>query len=129
VKVNTDRKRSLYIEDCFKKSQNYCSIGGRTEKLNIHLEDPVSTKTVQHELHKFNIHSKAATAIPLRTESNVKMHKRWCHKRKTWTSDNWKHACDMAPDKVDFFNPSNRTMALGSTQPLTEMSTRNLPGG
>jgi hypothetical protein len=25
-------------------------------------------------------------------------------------------------------NPSNRTMAPGSTQPLTEMSTRNLPG-
>jgi hypothetical protein len=25
-------------------------------------------------------------------------------------------------------NPSNRTMALGSTQPLTEMSTRNLSG-
>jgi hypothetical protein len=32
---------------------------------------------------------------------------------------------------LDFFiwpNPSSRTMALGSTQPLTEMSTRNLPG-
>jgi hypothetical protein len=26
-------------------------------------------------------------------------------------------------------NPSSRTMALGSTQPLTEMSIRNLPGG
>jgi hypothetical protein len=26
-------------------------------------------------------------------------------------------------------NPSSRTMALESTQPLTEMSTRNLPGG
>jgi hypothetical protein len=26
-------------------------------------------------------------------------------------------------------NPSGRTMALGSTQPLTEMSTTNLPGG
>jgi hypothetical protein len=25
-------------------------------------------------------------------------------------------------------NPSSRTMALGSTQPLTEMSNRNLPG-
>jgi hypothetical protein len=25
-------------------------------------------------------------------------------------------------------NPSSRTMILGSTQPLTEMSTRNLPG-
>jgi hypothetical protein len=33
---------------------------------------------------------------------------------------------------VEFFNLPNRsshTMALGSTQPLTEMSTRNLPGG
>jgi hypothetical protein len=35
-------------------------------------------------------------------------------------------------DEVDFFNlpnPSSCTMALGSTEPLTEMSTRNLPGG
>jgi hypothetical protein len=38
------------------------------------------------------------------------------------------------PDKLDFFfliylMLSSRTMTLGSTQPLTEMSTRNLPGG
>jgi hypothetical protein len=37
------------------------------------------------------------------------------------------------PDEVDFFfnlpNSSSRTLALGSTQPLTEMSTRNFPGG
>jgi hypothetical protein len=36
------------------------------------------------------------------------------------------------PDEVEFFNwpnPSSHTMALGSTQPLTEMNTRNLPGG
>jgi hypothetical protein len=36
------------------------------------------------------------------------------------------------PDEVDFFNlpnPSSRTISLGSTQPLTKMSTRNLPGG
>jgi hypothetical protein len=26
-------------------------------------------------------------------------------------------------------NPSNRTMALGLNQPLTEMSIRNIPGG
>jgi hypothetical protein len=33
---------------------------------------------------------------------------------------------------IGFFNwpnPSSHTMVLGSTQPLTEMSTRNLPGG
>jgi hypothetical protein len=36
------------------------------------------------------------------------------------------------PDEEDFFNlpnPSSRTMALGSNQRLTGMSTRNLPGG
>jgi hypothetical protein len=36
------------------------------------------------------------------------------------------------PDEVDFFNLPNTsscTMALGSTQPLKEISTRNLPGG
>jgi hypothetical protein len=35
------------------------------------------------------------------------------------------------PDEVDFFtlpNPSSRTMALGSTKPLTKMRTRHLPG-
>jgi hypothetical protein len=35
------------------------------------------------------------------------------------------------PDEVDFFilpNSSSRTKALGSAQPLTEMSTRNFPG-
>jgi hypothetical protein len=36
------------------------------------------------------------------------------------------------PDEVNFFNlpnPSSRTMTQESTQPLTEMSTRNFPGG
>jgi hypothetical protein len=28
-----------------------------------------------------------------------------------------------------FSNPSSRNMTQGSTQPLTEMSIRNLPGG
>jgi hypothetical protein len=39
---------------------------------------------------------------------------------------------DRVPMRWIFFNlpnPSSRTMVLGSTQPLTEMSTRNLPGG
>jgi hypothetical protein len=30
---------------------------------------------------------------------------------------------------IGFFNSSSHPMALGSTQPLTEMSTRSLPGG
>jgi hypothetical protein len=35
----------------------------------------------------------------------------------------------MSLDFLNLPNPSSRTMYLGSTQPLTEMSTRNLPGG
>jgi hypothetical protein len=39
----------------------------------------------------------------------------------------------MIPDEVIGFsnlpNPSSRIIALGSTQPLTKMSTRSLPGG
>jgi hypothetical protein len=31
-------------------------------------------------------------------------------------------------DFLNLPNPSSRTMTLGSTQPLTEMSNRNLPG-
>jgi hypothetical protein len=31
--------------------------------------------------------------------------------------------------KFFLLNPSSRTMVLGSTQPLTEMSTRNVPRG
>jgi hypothetical protein len=42
-------------------------------------------------------------------------------------------AVDSIPDgDIEFFNlfhSSSSTMALGSTQPLTEMSTMNLPGG
>jgi hypothetical protein len=78
VKRNSGLKSTLtegnrkYIEnDCFEKSHNYCSTGDRTAELNIHLEDPVSTENVRCELHKSNIHGRAAIAKPLITESNA----------------------------------------------------------
>jgi hypothetical protein len=43
----------------------------------------------------------------------------------------WKVAGSIRIEVTGFFNwpkPSNRTMALGLTQPQTEMSTRNVPG-
>jgi hypothetical protein len=43
----------------------------------------------------------------------------------------WKVAGSIPDEIIGFFNwpnPSSCTMALGSTQPLTEFSTRNLPG-
>ena len=72
-----------------------------TAELNIHLGDPVSTKTVRCELHRSNIHGRAAIANPLITESNVQTRKRWCHDHKTWTSDKrkrvmWSHESSFA---------------------------------
>jgi hypothetical protein len=49
-------------------------------------------------------------------------------KRKSYPC--WKIAGSIPDEVIVFFNlrnPSSRSMALGSTQPLTEMSTRNLP--
>jgi hypothetical protein len=43
-----------------------------------------------------------------------------------------KVGCTIPDEVIGLFNwpnPSSSTMALGSTRPLTEMSTRNLPGG
>jgi hypothetical protein len=71
AKINIHGKRSPYIEeDCFEKPQD------RTAKLNIHLEDPVYTKTVRRELKKCDIHGTAAIAKPLITENNADMPKR-----------------------------------------------------
>jgi hypothetical protein len=44
----------------------------------------------------------------------------------------WKVAGSIPDEAIGFFNcpnPSNRTLVLGSTQPLTEMCSRNLLGG
>jgi hypothetical protein len=96
-KINADRKGSSYIEkDCFETSRrNCCSTGDRTAELNIHLEDPVSTKTVRRELHRSNTHGRDVTPKPLITESNAQIGKRWCHDHKSWTSDKWKRARHM----------------------------------
>jgi len=62
-----------------------------TSELNIHLEDPVSSKIVRRELHKSNIHGRAAIATPLTTENNAKRRKRWCDDHRIWTSDDCKY--------------------------------------
>jgi hypothetical protein len=46
-----------------------------TAELNINLKGPVST-TVHRELHKSNIHDRAATTKPLITENNANGRKR-----------------------------------------------------
>jgi hypothetical protein len=84
AKRNSGRKSTLTERDChplrtlLKNHRTTAAIGDWTAELNVPLEDQVSTKTVQHELHKSTIHSRAAIAKPLITESNAHMRKQWC---------------------------------------------------
>jgi hypothetical protein len=67
------------------------------------------------------------------------MHERPNVKRSAWCKRWLRHyvtsrkvAGSISDEITEFFNspnPSSRTMALGSTQPLIAMSTKNLPGG
>jgi hypothetical protein len=90
---NSGRKSAL--RRTVSKSHRHSAAEVTTE-LNIRLEQPVSSKTAWRELHKSNIHGRAATAKPLITKSNAQMRKRSRHNHKTWTSDNWKRARDMS---------------------------------
>jgi hypothetical protein len=97
AKRNSDRKSKLTERDLrtlrWTVSKNHKTTAAQvTAEVNIHIEDPVSTKTVRHELHKSDIHGRVPFAKPLFTESNAQMCKRWCHDHKNWTSDKLKCA-------------------------------------
>jgi len=50
-------------------SKNYRTAAPKeTAELNVHLEDPVSTKRVRREFHRSNFHGRSAIANPLITE-------------------------------------------------------------
>jgi hypothetical protein len=85
----------VHWEGLFRKITELLQHMWTEEELNIHLEDPVSTKAVRRELHKSNIHCRAAIPKPLITESNAEIRKRCRHDHKTCTSDNWKRVRDM----------------------------------
>jgi hypothetical protein len=93
VKISTDRKDRILRRNGSKNHRNFSA--KVTAELNIHLEDPVSTKPFRRELHKSNIHSGVAIAKPLTSEINAQMRRRWCHDHYTRKSDSWKRAHDM----------------------------------
>jgi transposase len=60
-------------------SKNHTTAAARViAEPNIYHEDPVSTKTVQRELHKSNIHGRVAIVKHLIAENKAEMRKRWC---------------------------------------------------
>jgi hypothetical protein len=80
-----------------------------TAELTTRPEDPVSTKTVRRELHKPNVHDRAAIAKPLITENNAKRRKRWCDDHKIWMSDDQKYVIWSDESSFALFPTSGRT--------------------
>jgi transposase len=77
---NGRRKPKLSERDCrtlktIVSKEHRTAAAKLTAELNIHHEDPVSIKTVRRELHKSNIHGRAAIAKHLITENNAKRRK------------------------------------------------------
>jgi hypothetical protein len=61
---------------------------------------------------------------------HIKFHKDWFSLLRHYATS--RKVAESCPDEMDFFqltHSSSHTMAQGSTQPLTKMCTRNLPGG
>ncbi|KAL6458256.1 hypothetical protein MHYP_G00334860 [Metynnis hypsauchen] len=77
-------------------------------ELNVHLNSPVSTRTVRRELHRVNIHGRAAIAKPLVTRANAKRRFQWCKERKSWAVDNVKHVLFSDESTFTVFPTSGR---------------------
>ncbi len=52
---------------------------------SIHHESPVSVKNDHIELHKANVHERAAFAETLHTKTNAKILSIWCYDHQNWT--------------------------------------------
>jgi hypothetical protein len=73
-------------------SKNHRTVAAKvTAELSIHLEDRFHTNSLERELHKSNIHGRAAIAKLLITENNAKRRNRFRDNHKTWMSDDWKY--------------------------------------
>ncbi|KAK5616653.1 hypothetical protein CRENBAI_003061 [Crenichthys baileyi] len=76
-RINCGRKRKLSERDVRVLtrivSKKYETTAAQImAELNVHLNSPVSTRTVRRELHRVNIHGRAAIAKPLVTHANAK---------------------------------------------------------
>lgn len=76
-RINCGRKRKLSERDVrvltrIVSKKHKTTVAQITAELNVHLNSPVSTKTVRRELHRVNIHGRAAIAKPLVTRANAK---------------------------------------------------------
>jgi hypothetical protein len=105
-----------------------------TAELSIHIEGPVSTKTFRQDIHKTNIHGRAAIAKPLITKSNAKRRKKMCCDHKSWTSDGWKYVIRSEELSTFMLFPTSSRVYVwrtpkGASNPECLLSTEKHGGG
>lgn len=112
-RINCGRKRKLSERDVrvltrIVSKKHKTTAAQITAELNVHLNSPVSTKTVRRELHRVNIHGRAAIAKPLVPRANAKRRFQWCKERKSWDVDNVKHVLFSDESAFTVFPTSGR---------------------
>ncbi|XP_067141717.1 uncharacterized protein [Centruroides vittatus] len=83
--AKSQRGRKCVLSDCDRRSlkrivtKNKKTTAAKvTAELNMELTNPVSTKTVQRELHEQGISGRAAIPKPLISNANAQKRKMWC---------------------------------------------------
>ena len=61
-----------------------------TTKFNEGRPDPVSKRTIQHNLHKHNYRRSVVKKKLVIKDVNRKKRLAWCRGKRIWTVDNWK---------------------------------------
>jgi hypothetical protein len=132
VFIHKSRRKSLGVTQA--DTQNSCGVSlYKSLALNAAKEKPkcrgtLHSKFMQHsELYALRVcKTKTLCAYAIILEFAAGLSMRQCSWLRHYITS-LKVAGSIPDAVIRFFN--SRTMSLGSTQPLTEMSTRNLPGG
>jgi hypothetical protein len=96
AKRNTGRKKKLGERDrrVLKRivARNHKqTLAQITAEANRHLQDPVSSRTVQRELHAANIRGRVAIRKPLVSTRNAAKRRQWCRAHQSWSAQRWQH--------------------------------------
>lgn len=79
-----------------------------TSEMNTHLQNPVSMKTIQRELHAANIHGRVAIPKPLVSARNALKRLQWCQDHLKWTQLQWEQVIWSDESSFTLFQTTGR---------------------
>lgn len=79
-----------------------------TSEMNTHLQNPVSTKTIQRELHAASIHGRVAIPKPLVSPQNAMKRRQWCRDHQNWTQQQWEQVIWSDESSFTLFQTTGR---------------------